>query len=128
MPIASPPAMPATAGRPAPPVPGRAVLPALPEGSAEPLPGTLNFRDFVAGLNPLHHLPVVGTIYRAVTGENLAAPMRVLGGALLGGPVGFASALAVSVVEEIARGAPAAPAAAPPRAVAARPGGTYGRA
>ena len=39
-------------------------------------------------LNPLQYVPVVGMIYRAATGETIPAPMRVLGAAIIGGPVG----------------------------------------
>ena len=38
-------------------------------------------------MNPLHYVPVVGTIYRAVTNEEIPAPMRVLGAGLTGGPL-----------------------------------------
>lgn len=56
-----------------------------------PVPGT--FEDFLRGLNPLHHLPVVGTIYRAVTGESVPAVERIavsgITAAFLGGPFGM---------------------------------------
>jgi hypothetical protein len=82
------------------------VLPPLPEGGFEPIPGTITFGEFIAGLNPLHHLPVIGTIYREVTGERIAPPMRVLGGALFGGPVGMLSSAVMAAIDEF-RAAPA---------------------
>ena len=55
-------------------------------------PNEPTFEDFLRGLNPLHHLPVVGMIYRAATGETIAPAQRIAGamvtGALLGGPAG----------------------------------------
>jgi hypothetical protein len=100
----------------APPAP---VLPALPEGSAEPVPASLSFAEILAGLNPLHHLPVVGTIYREATGERINPAMRVLGGALLGGPLGMLSSLVMAAIDEF-RTTPA-PAAQAGR-LATRPG------
>lgn len=38
--------------------------------------------------NPLQYVPVVGTIYRAVTGEQIPITLQVAGAALTGGPVG----------------------------------------
>jgi hypothetical protein len=54
-----------------------------------PVPGEMTFAQFLEGLNPLHHLPVVGSIYRAATGTEIHPVMRVLGGGVLGGPVGM---------------------------------------
>ena len=39
-------------------------------------------------LNPLHYVPLVGMIYRAATGETIPVPLRVLGAAVTGGPLG----------------------------------------
>jgi hypothetical protein len=66
----------------------------------EPIPGNITFEEFLAGLNPLHHLPVVGTIYRAATGERIPPPMRVLGAALFGGPIGMLSSAVMAAIEE----------------------------
>ncbi len=82
------------------------VLPPLPEGGFEPVPGSITFGEFLAGLNPLHHLPVIGTIYREATGERIVPAMRVLGGALLGGPVGMLSSAVMAAIDEF-RAAPA---------------------
>ena len=80
-------------------------LPRLPEGSAEPIPGEMSFAEFLAGLNPLHHLPVIGTIYREATGERIPPVMRVIGGALFGGPVGMLSSAVMAAIDEF-RAAP----------------------
>lgn len=57
------------------------------------------FRDLIDVINPLQHLPVVGTIYRAVTGETIGAAPRLIGGTLFGGPVGFVTSLFNTLVE-----------------------------
>jgi hypothetical protein len=91
--------------------------PALEPDAHVPVPGEITFGQFLAGLNPLHHLPVIGTIYREVTGERIAPVMQVLGGALFGGPLGMLSSAVMAALDE-ARAA--APAPATP-ALAARP-------
>lgn len=91
------------------------VLPALGEDAAEPMPGEISFAEFLAGLNPLHHLPVIGTIYREVTGESIPPVMRVLGGALFGGPLGMLSSAVMAALDE-ARAAPPTQAATPAEA------------
>jgi hypothetical protein len=58
-----------------------------------------SFRDALDIINPLHHLPVVGTLYRALTGDELAPGSRILGGTLFGGIGGFVTALANALVE-----------------------------
>jgi len=74
--------------------------PALGPDEAAPIAGHATFDDLLKGLNPLHHIPVVGTIYRAVTGEEILPVFRVLGGALFGGPVGMITSAVMAAVEE----------------------------
>ena len=38
-------------------------------------------------LNPLQYVPIVGTIYRAVTGEEIPQTLKVLGALATGGPL-----------------------------------------
>lgn len=59
----------------------------------------LGFLDLLDVVNPLQHLPVVGTIYRALTGDTISDAARMAGGALYGGPFGVIGALANVVVE-----------------------------
>ncbi len=66
-----------------------------------PTPIASSREDLVRGLNPLHHVPVVGMIYRAVTGETIPAPMRVLGAGLVGGPLGALGAGFMGIVEAL---------------------------
>lgn len=66
-----------------------------------PDPIDVPFDQVVAGLNPLHHLPVVGMIYRAVTGATIPAPMRVLGAGIFGGPLGMLGAALMGFAEAL---------------------------
>jgi hypothetical protein len=63
--------------------------------------GTSFFENLLDVINPLQHIPVVSTIYRAISGDEIAAPARLIGGALFGGPIGFASAAANLMFEEV---------------------------
>lgn len=58
-----------------------------------------SFKDVLAIINPLQHIPIVGTIYRAITGDQIAAMPSIIGGALFGGPVGFALSLADNAIK-----------------------------
>jgi hypothetical protein len=62
--------------------------------------GELTFWDFLDLVNPLQHIPVVSSIYRELTGDEIAAPMRTLGGFLFTGPLGFINGALNSIVEE----------------------------
>ncbi|WP_428374392.1 hypothetical protein [Lichenicoccus sp.] len=59
------------------------------------------FHEILSDLNPLQYIPVVGTIYRAVTGDQGNATLRFVASIgtsfALGGPVG----VAVTAAEEI---------------------------
>ncbi len=57
------------------------------------------FGDLLQALNPLQNLPIVGTIYRELTGEAIEPSARVVGGLIYGGPIGIASALVNAIVE-----------------------------
>lgn len=58
------------------------------------------FGDLLQALNPLHHIPVVGTLYREITGATIEPAARVIGGLVFGGPAGLASALVNGFVED----------------------------
>ncbi len=57
----------------------------------------LTFHEVLSALNPLQYLPVVGTIYRAVTGDvgnpQLHVAGSLVGGLLTGGPIGALTSL-----------------------------------
>lgn len=46
----------------------------------------LTFGDLLDVINPLQHIPMVSSIYRAVTGDEISPGARVAGGALYGAP------------------------------------------
>ncbi len=60
------------------------------------------FADLLDIINPLHHIPVVSTLYREMTGDEISAPARVLGGVLYGGGVGLVSSMVEVVASEAA--------------------------
>lgn len=78
--------------------------PPLRADEAVPMPAELSFGAFLANLNPLHHIPVVGWIYRAVTGETAHPAFRGLGGFLFGGPIGAIVSAVTAMVETIVSG------------------------
>jgi len=49
----------------------------------------ITFADLLDIINPLQHIPVISTIYRAITGDEIGLGSRLVGGALFGGPAGF---------------------------------------
>lgn len=51
---------------------------------------SFSFWDLIDVVNPLQHIPVVSTIYRAVTGDKMGNFARIAGGAVFGGFVGAA--------------------------------------
>lgn len=58
------------------------------------------FADFIDIINPLQHIPIVATIYRAMTGDEIDPGARVAGGALFGGPIGAVAATANAFLDE----------------------------
>ena len=60
----------------------------------------LEFADLLDVINPLQHIPVVSSLYRELTGDEIKAPARVLGGFLFGGPVGLVGSVANAAIEE----------------------------
>jgi hypothetical protein len=68
-------------------------------------PGSgLSFHDVLSALNPLQYLPVIGTIYRAVTGDVIPEGLRRLGSmlvsGLLGGPIGLGINIVTTIAEK----------------------------
>jgi hypothetical protein len=60
----------------------------------------MSFWDFVDVINPLQHIPVVGSIYRELTGDQINGTARIMGGTLFGGIIGAAVSVASVVVEQ----------------------------
>ncbi|MEJ0027545.1 MAG: hypothetical protein WDN01_16085 [Rhizomicrobium sp.] len=63
--------------------------------------GGFSFDDLLDIVNPLQHLPVVGTLYRAITGDRIKTFPKIAGDALYGGFLGFAGSLADSMFEKV---------------------------
>lgn len=59
------------------------------------------FEDLLDIVNPLQHLPVVGTLYRAVTGDKMGTVEKIAGDALYGGLWGAVGALADTAFEAV---------------------------
>ena len=60
--------------------------------------GGLSFKSVLDSVNPMQQLPIISTAYREMTGDTIATGSRLIGGALLGGPLGFAVALVNEIV------------------------------
>jgi hypothetical protein len=58
------------------------------------------FKDILDIVNPFQQLPVVSTLYRESTGDGISTASRLVGGALLGGPIGFMASLINAIIEE----------------------------
>ena len=59
----------------------------------------LTFGDALQAINPLQQLPIIGSIYRAITGATIEPAARVVGGILFGGLFGGISAVANALIE-----------------------------
>lgn len=63
-------------------------------------PEPFGFFDLLDMINPLHHIPLIGTIYRAITGDEIRGISRIVGGGIFGGPLGAAGGLVTEVIED----------------------------
>jgi len=66
----------------------------------------LSFADFIDILNPLQHIPLLSSIYRAVTGDEIQPSAQIMGATLYGGPIGFAAATNLAIAQEVAGDTP----------------------
>ncbi|MDE1938777.1 MAG: hypothetical protein KGI68_07140 [Alphaproteobacteria bacterium] len=60
-----------------------------------------SFGDLLDIINPLQHIPVVSTIYRAITGDQIGTPEKIAGDTLYGGVIGFIASVADSAFQAI---------------------------
>ena len=58
------------------------------------------FGDLLDIINPLQHIPIVGSLYRKFTGDEISGPAKILGGLLYGGPIGLVAALVTTIAEQ----------------------------
>jgi hypothetical protein len=72
--------------------------------AATPASAPFSFHELLSELNPLQYLPVIGTIYRTVTGDTIPESVRVVGSmvvsGLTGGPIGVALNVALLGLEK----------------------------
>jgi hypothetical protein len=67
-------------------------------------PMTLSFHDILHALNPLQHLPGVGMLYRAITHDDIPAPLKIAGSMVFGAAVGNLPGVFISVFANFAEG------------------------
>ena len=75
--------------------------PSLPAAAPKSSDWDFSFHNLLSILNPLEHLPIVGTIYRAITDSHIGVPERIAGDALYGGLWGAVSGAADAAFEAI---------------------------
>ena len=59
-----------------------------------------SFGDVIDIINPLQHLPVIGTLYRKFTGDTMNSFSSIIGGAIFGGPIGAVTSTANAIVKD----------------------------
>ena len=62
----------------------------------------ISFHDVLSALNPLQYLPIIGSIYRAETGDVIPEVLRRAGSMLLSGLLGGPIGLIINIVSTIA--------------------------
>ncbi len=81
--------------------PSRAIWgPSTPPSDVDTTEREFSFDDFLDVINPLQHLPIVSSIYREVTGDEIHGAARVLGGLLYGGVLGMVGGAVDAMLEE----------------------------
>lgn len=58
------------------------------------------FDHLLDTINPLQQLPIIGTLYRHLTGDTISPVSRMAGGALFGGPIGFVVSAVNAALED----------------------------
>ena len=80
---------------------------ARPKGLPEPPAAVrhVSFHNLLSDLNPLQYLPVIGTLFRAITGDTIPEPLRDAGSlvvsGLIAGPIGAAMSLGELAIEKV---------------------------
>ena len=59
----------------------------------------ISFFDFLDILNPLQHIPIISTVYRNITGDEIDPASKIAGSALYGGPLGAIASVIDVMVE-----------------------------
>jgi hypothetical protein len=63
--------------------------------------GDFSFGDLLDIVNPLQHIPIVGTIYRALTGDKIGNLPRLIGSFALGGTLGLVGGMVSVAVKDM---------------------------
>lgn len=79
--------------------------PAHPSASAKPAESNnekngFSFAGFLDIINPLQHIPIISSLYRRLTGDEITPVGRVAGDTLFFGVIGLASALVNTAIEK----------------------------
>ncbi len=61
------------------------------------------FKDVLDIINPLHHIPIVGSLYRSVTGDEIKPASQIIGGSIFGGPIGAVTS-SINAISEMQTG------------------------
>lgn len=59
------------------------------------------FDDLLDIVNPLQHFPVVSTLYKHLTGDQIGVPEKILGDTLYGGMLGLFSSIGDAIFTEL---------------------------
>ena len=59
----------------------------------------VSFMDFLDIINPLQHIPLISTLYRNLTGDEIDPASKIAGSTLYGGPIGAVASLIDVTVE-----------------------------
>ncbi len=62
--------------------------------------GSFGFKDLLDIVNPLQHLPVIGSVYRYLTGDEPSGGARIIGDAIFGGPIGFGTGVVSAMLTD----------------------------
>lgn len=57
------------------------------------------FDDFLDIINPLQHIPVISSLYRELTGDEINPGSRIIGGGVFGGAIGLATSVVNTAIE-----------------------------
>lgn len=57
------------------------------------------FDDFLDIINPLQHIPVISSLYRELTGDEISPGSRIIGGGVFGGAIGVATSVINTAIE-----------------------------
>jgi hypothetical protein len=69
--------------------------------AAAPSEGGFSFDDLIDIVNPLQHIPIVSTIYRAITGDQIKTFPKLAGDALYGGVEGLVGSMADTIFQKV---------------------------